>query len=181
MKERVLFVRPAAGAPERWVDPVRRALQTTEPDLPFADVRVMRTLLDHEVRPWRLGATMFGVFGALALVLTALGLYSVIAFAVVQRTHEMGIRVALGAGRASIVRLVVRQGVVAALVGSVIGVAVAAGAARFVASLLFHESPRDPAVFVSVGAVLLAVAVLASAVPAWRASRVDPMVALRAD
>src|SRR5438067_9315195 len=88
MQDRILFMRPASGEPARWVEPLRRILQTTAPNLPFADVRPMQTMVDDETRPWRLGATMFGAFGALALLLTVLGLYSVIAHAVAQRTHE---------------------------------------------------------------------------------------------
>ena len=181
MSARVLLVRMTGDEPERMIEPLRRAMQSAAPNLPFADVRVMRSLLDRQVRPWKLGATMFGVFGALALVLTALGLYSVIAFAVVQRTHEMGVRIALGARPGEIRSLVVTQGVAIAVIGVALGAAFALLAGSVVEPLLFHESPYDPLVFAVVGVVLVGVAALASLVPATRASHVDPVVAMRAD
>jgi putative ABC transport system permease protein len=181
MSARVLLVRLTGDEPERMIEPLRRAMQSAAPNLPFADVRVMRSLLDRQVRPWKLGATMFGVFGALALVLTALGLYSVIAFAVVQRTHEMGVRIALGARPGEIRSLVVTQGVAIAVIGVALGAAFALLAGSVVEPLLFHESPYDPLVFAVVGVVLVGVSALASIVPAARASHVDPVVAMRAD
>jgi ABC-type antimicrobial peptide transport system permease subunit len=135
----------------------------------------------REIRPWRLGATMFTVFGGLALVLASVGLYGVIAFNVVQRLHELGVRVALGARTTDIIRLVLAEGVRVVLVGIVLGVGIALLTGRYVSSLLFHVSPRDPWVLGAVGAALLVVAVGASLVPALRASRVDPNLALRAD
>jgi putative ABC transport system permease protein len=124
---------------------------------------------------------LFTVFGLLALVLAAIGLYSVIAYNVAQRTHEMGVRVALGAGMRDLVRLVLTEGVVLAGAGVALGTAIALIVGRWVAPLLFEESPRDPAVFVCVAATLLAVALLASLAPARRAGRVDPMQALRSE
>jgi hypothetical protein len=181
MTDRILFIRPVDGAPDRWVEQLRRTLQTSAPKLPFADVRPMHTLLDGELRPWRLGATMFAVFGALALVLTALGLYSVVAYSVDQRTHEFGVRVALGADTQHVVGIVVRQGLGIAVAGAVLGTAIAIAAGRFVEPLLFQVSPRDPVTFAVVAMVLVLVAVVASAVPARRAAKVPPVIALKAD
>ena len=181
MRNRILFIRPVAGDPAHWVEPLRRILQTAAPNLPFADVRPMNMLLDREIRPWRLGATMFAVFGVLALVLTALGLYSVVAYGVAQRTHELGVRIALGAGQGSILRLIVRHGVALAITGTLLGIAIALASGRLVAPLLFEVSSHDAVTFVAVALVLVAVSILASVVPAMRASRVDPVVALRAD
>ena len=181
MRNRILFIRPAGGDPSHWVEPLRRILQTAAPSLPYADVRPMNTLLAREMRPWRLGATMFAVFGALALVLTALGLYSVVAYGVAQRTHELGVRIALGAGQSSILRLIVRRGVALAITGTLIGMAIAFASGRLVAPLLFEVSAHDAFTFVVVAVVLVAVSILASVVPAVRASRVDPVVALRAE
>ena len=139
------------------------------------EVRVER------LRPWRLGATMFSVFGTVALLLAAVGLYGVIAFNVAQRAHELGVRIALGAQTHDILRLVVGDGVRVTAVGIALGGAAALGVGRFVAPLLFHVSPRDPATLATVAIVLLGVAVAASGIPAWRASRVDPTAALRSD
>ena len=124
---------------------------------------------------------MFLVFGALALVLAAVGLYSVIAYSVAQRTQEIGVRIALGAGVADVVRLVLGQGVRFAVVGIVLGGAIALWASKWVGPLLFSVSPKDPTVYGIVAVVLLTSAVLASAIPAVRASKVDPNVALRAE
>jgi ABC-type antimicrobial peptide transport system permease subunit len=122
---------------------------------------------------------MFLAFGALALALAALGLYSVVAYDVAQRRHEMGVRVALGAQRSDITLLVVRQALGFVVTGVVLGGALALVSGRWMGALLFHESPRDPLVFGVVGTVLVVVAVAASAIPARRAARVDPNIALR--
>jgi len=124
---------------------------------------------------------MFSVFGVLALLVAAVGLYSVIAYNVVQRTHELGVRVALGAQSPDVVRLVLGEGARVSLAGVVIGLIAAGTGARYVGPLLFGVSPRDPVVFAGVALSLMAVALLASLLPAWRAARVDPSVALRAD
>jgi ABC-type antimicrobial peptide transport system permease subunit len=133
------------------------------------------------MRPWQLGATVFTAFGALALVLAALGLYGVIAYDVTQRTREMGIRIALGARATDVLRLVVLQGVRVAAVGVGAGMVIALLAGRWVGPLLFDTGPRDPLVLATVSATLLAVATAASLIPAWRATRVAPGVALRAE
>jgi len=181
MGDRYLFVRSTDGNLTRWVEPVRRTLQTAAPNLPFADVRPMESLYDWQIQPWRLGATMFGAFGALALLLTVLGLYSVIAYAVAQRTHEFGVRIALGADGARIMGQVVRHGLVLSLSGAALGIIVALGAGRFVEPLLFHTSPHDPVTFSVVAVVLILASIVASLLPARRAASVDPVVALRAE
>ena len=124
---------------------------------------------------------MFAAFGALALALAAIGLYSVIAYNVAQRMHEMGVRVALGAQGADVVRLVVREGVVTVLPGVALGTIVALAGGRWVAPLLFQVSPKDPPVLIGVIAMLIVVAISASWIPATRAAHVDPQEALRAD
>ena len=175
-----LFVRtrgPAVAAAET----VRRRLQALMPGVSYVTVTPLSEVLGNRTRSWRLGATMFTVFGALALALAAIGLYSVIAYSVAQRTQELGVRVALGAQARDVVRLILREGMKLAVVGVVIGGATALVVVRWVKPLLFQVSPRDPLVFGSVALVLLAVAALASLIPARRASRVDPIVALRTD
>jgi ABC-type antimicrobial peptide transport system permease subunit len=124
---------------------------------------------------------MFVAFGVLALVLAAVGLYSVIAYNVTQRQHELGVRVALGASGPDVVRLVVTDGLRVVGVGVAAGLLVALWAGKFVEPLLFRVSPRDPSVFVLVATTLIGVAVAASWMPARRASRVDPNVVLRSD
>jgi predicted permease len=174
----VIRVRGDVGAAK---ERIRSVLQPLAPGAAYVDVVSLQSFIDPEIRPWRLGATMFGAFGALALLLSAVGLYSVIAYNVAQRTHELGVRVALGARTGDVVRLVLGEGVRVAVVGVTLGLLVALWAGRYVAALLFQISPRDPAVLGVVSVALLAVAVAASLVPAWRASRVDPNLALRSE
>jgi ABC-type antimicrobial peptide transport system permease subunit len=175
-----LFVRTRGDA-ERMRETVRRELQQLMPGDAFITVRPMLEILDPVLRSWRLGATLFVAFGALALALATIGLYSVIAYHVAQRTHELGLRVALGAQSRDVRRLVVGQGLRLAVAGVVLGAGVALWAGRFIQPLLFGESARDPVVFVVVALVLLATATLASLLPAVRATRIDPLMALRGE
>jgi putative ABC transport system permease protein len=175
-----LFVRPA-GDPQSLVGPLRRVLQSAVPNLPYVSVEPFRDQVSPQTRSWRLGATMFAAFGLLALVLAAVGLYGVLAYDVSQRTHEMGVRLALGAQGRDVSRLVVWQGLRVVVVGGAIGFGIALATGRFVAPLLFRTSPREPVVFGIVGVVVLVVALVATLIPAWRAGRVDPVVALRAE
>jgi ABC-type antimicrobial peptide transport system permease subunit len=124
---------------------------------------------------------MFAIFGGLALVLATIGLYSVIAYSVTQRAHEMGVRVALGARSRDVVALIASEGLRVVVPGVAIGTLGALGAGRWIAPLLFDVSPKDPTVYAGVVSTLIAVALAASWVPAMRASRVDPSTALRAD
>jgi predicted permease len=144
-------------------------------------VRSMSELLAPELRPYRLGATLFAAAGLLALLVAAVGVYSTVAYTLSQRTHEMGVRVALGARGADIVRLVVGEGLRVVLFGIAIGTVVALALGRVVASMLYNTSPRDPVVLTTVVLTLLVVAVVACLVPAWRATRADPITALRAE
>jgi predicted permease len=175
-----LFVR-TAGARGRRAAEVRQRLQREMPGTSFVTITPLGDIVDAKMRSWIVGTKVFMGFGALALVLAAVGLYSVIAYNVLQRIHELGVRLALGAPRAGIVRLVVMDGVGVALAGIAIGTIVAASAGRWIGPLLFRQSPRDPMVFALVGVVLVAVAVVASGIPAVRAARVDPKTALLAD
>jgi ABC-type antimicrobial peptide transport system permease subunit len=138
-------------------------------------------LVAPQQRSWEFGAKMFVAFAVLALVLAAIGLYSVIAYAVAQRTRELGVRIALGASVGAVLRLIVGQGVVFAFAGIAVGSGVALLAARWVQPLLFGTPARDPAVFVGVAAILLCVAFAATLRPALRATRVDPTITLRAE
>lgn len=181
MSSRVLFVRPTEGEPSHLVAPVQRAMESTAAGLPYADVRPMQSLLEPQLRPWKLGATMFAIFGGVALALAAVGLYGVIAYGVAQRTHEVGLRVALGAQRAEVVALVVGQAVRVTVAGLVLGLALTWIGVRWVEPLLYGVSGHDPVTLGIVCAALLGVALAASAVPARRAAAVDPVTALRAE
>ncbi len=169
------------GDPAQTGDGVRRALQTLMPGEAYVTVRPMRDLIGDQRRSWRLGAAMFIAFGGLALVVAAVGLYAVMGYDVTQRTHEMGVRIALGAQPGDLVRFVVGQGVRFALLGIGLGSALALFGARWIEPLLFQQSATDPTVFVGVAMLLVAVALLASSIPARRATQADPNRALRTD
>ena len=175
-----LFVR-ARGDAGAVKETVRRRLQREMPGASYVTITPFSEIIGSQKRSWKLGATMFAAFGALALVLAAVGLYSVIAYNVAQRTHELGVRRALGAQAADVVRLVVTDGLRLAGVGVAVGAGLALWAAKWVRPLLFDVSPRDPAVYAIVAVTLILVAVAASWIPAMRASRVDANVALRAE
>lgn len=175
---RALFVR-VQGEAAAALPMVRRALQQMSPELDAVQVETVRSLIEPELRPWRLGATMFGLFGVLALVVAALGMYSVVAYDVTQRRHEIGVRMAMGARAAQVWRLVLRDGARPVLLGIGIGAALALAAAPRLAPLLFETSPREPGVYAGVALVLLAAALVATVAPARRATRIDPVAALR--
>ena len=176
----ILFLRTRGDA-AHVVESIRRQLQPFMPGDAYVTVTPMRDVVSPRIASWEVGSTMFLAFGGLALLLAAVGLYSVMAYEVAQRQQELGVRIALGAGRGEVLRLVVGDGLRFALAGLACGTAVALFAGRWIRPMLFHESPGDPAVFAVVTGTLLAVAALASVIPALRAARVDPNVALRAD
>lgn len=161
------------------VGTLRSALGGLDPAVLWLQAEPLAARLDPQLRPWRLGASVIGGFGGLALLIAAVGLYSLIAHQVASRAHELGVRQALGARGAELVLLVLRRGLGLAGVGVALGVVLAAAAAPRLRALLFHTSPHDPLVFVSVVASLLGAAVVACIVPARRALTVDPAVALR--
>ena len=170
-----------SGPADQLSEAVRRAVQRVMPGTSYVTVTAMSELLGGARRQWQLGATMFSIFGILAVLVAAVGLYSVVAYGVAQRSHELGVRVALGAQAPDVVRLVLGEALRVALVAAAIGTAAAAFAAKWIAPLLFDTSPRDPVILASVACGLLAIAAIASLGPALRAARVDPNVALRAD
>ena len=172
----VIRARGPAGLVEGQV---QHALQVAEPDLPYVRVQTLTERIAPQWRSWRLGATMLTVFGLLALVIASLGLYGVTAYGVTQRTQEIGVRIALGAGRRDVVGLAVAQALRATGIGALVGVLLALALGRAVASLLFGIKPADPASVMGAVVVLLAVAALAAYVPARRAAAIDPMEALR--
>ncbi|HYV95951.1 MAG TPA: ABC transporter permease [Gemmatimonadaceae bacterium] len=175
-----VFVR-VRGRGEAQLENIRRALQAIMPGASYVNVTSLSSIVAPQIKSFRLGATMFVVFGALALGLAAVGLYSVIAYGVTQRQHELGVRVALGARRDQIVSLILRQGMTLGVAGVALGAAAALVAAKSIRPLLFDVSPFDPLVYSGVVGVLLATALAACVLPARRAARVDPNVALRSD
>jgi putative ABC transport system permease protein len=180
MSTGMLVVR-VAGDANHFAEPVRRTLQKLMPGTSYVTVQRFATVIDPAMRSWSVGATIFVAFGTLALVLAALGLYSVIAYTVAQRRREIGVRIALGASSANVVGLVVRGGMRLIVVGIASGALAALLAGQGVSTLLFQETPNDPTVYLGVATVLLFVSVLATALPALAASRVDPNLCLRTD
>jgi predicted permease len=181
MSQRILLVR--AGTPDvaSLMEPLRRAVQVAAVNLPYVDVRPMAQLLDDELRPWRLGASMFGAFGMIAALLTCLGIYGVVSYTAAQRTHEMGVRMALGARAPDVLLAVAGDGMHVSLRGAALGVVLALLLQGLVEPLLFGVSAFDPVVLGGVAGLLALVAALGSVVPAWRATRVDPVLALRSE
>ena len=170
-----------AGDASSYAEAMRRGLQPLMPGASYLTAIPLRDAVDPQMRSWRLGATMFTAFGALALVLAAIGLYGVVSHSVTQRRREIGVRLALGARPPQVIALVLRGGLQLVVVGVVLGGAIAAWAGRWIGNLLFNESATDPVVYVGVAAILVLVATMASLVPALAASRVDPAVTLRSD
>jgi putative ABC transport system permease protein len=167
--------------PPTLMSGLRGAVAGVDPNLPIADVRTMDDVVAATMSAPRFTGMLLAAFAALALVLSAIGIYGVLSYLVSRRTREIGIRVAIGAGRAQVLRLVLGSGLTLAFAGVAIGLGVAAAASRVMASLLHGVSPGDPATFLAVGILLPLVALVASAVPAWRATRVDPIVALKTE
>jgi putative ABC transport system permease protein len=158
---------------------VRSIIHSIDPDQPLGEVRTMQNLMSESVAPQRLTMLISGLIAALALLLAMVGLYGVIAYSVAQRSHEFGIRMALGAGQLDILKMVVSQGMRVTAFGLAIGLAGAWAVTRLLRTILFAVEPTDPPVFALVLLVLIAVSLLASYWPARRATKVDPLVALR--
>ena len=165
--------------PQSITAAVQREVRSLDKDLPLINVRTLDEYVSTSVERPRFNTLLLGIFAAVALILTAVGLYGVLAYTVAQRTHEIGIRMALGAQTRNVLRLVIGQGMLLALIGIGTGLAVAWMVTRLLASLLYGISARDPVTFAGVALLLSAVALLACYIPARRATRVDPVIALR--
>ena len=159
--------------------PIQRIVAQMDRDLPVSDVLTMDQVMGRNTVDASFDATLLLVFAALSLLLAAVGLFGVLSYIVAQRTSEIGIRIALGAQREQVLRLMLLDGLWPALFGLGLGLAASAALARQIRSMLYGTQPLDPAVFVAVATLLVLVAVLACMVSAWRASRLDPMQALR--
>jgi putative ABC transport system permease protein len=158
---------------------MRAAIGQVDPQVPIFGTGSLETLLSGNRAPRRLASTLLATFAGLALLLAAVGIYGVISYNVAQRTQEIGIRIALGAERRQIVRMVLGQGTTMAILGIGIGLVVALGLTRLISAMLFQVSATDPPTFSIVPALLLIVALAAAYLPARRAMRVEPMTALR--
>ncbi len=175
-----LIVR-TSGDPHQLIPQVRKTLAGLAPNLPYIDVHALADVLDPQFKPYRIGAVLFTLFGIVALALAAVGLYGVVSYVVAQRSREAGIRLALGAHATDVIALMLKQGVMPAVAGGVLGLVGAFIVTRFISSQLFGVSPADPLTFVSVAILLTLVSVLACYLPARRAARVDPVTTLRSE
>jgi putative ABC transport system permease protein len=171
----------SAGDPASVAASVRAVVRRLDPNLPVADVRTMDDVVGAALSTPRFTSMLLSTFAALALVLSAIGTYGVLSYIVSRRTREIGIRVAIGAGRGQVLTMVMSGGVSLALMGIGAGLVMALGMTRVLRGLLYGVTPLDPPTFAAVAVGLTAVAALASALPAWRASRVDPVIALKSE
>jgi putative ABC transport system permease protein len=168
-------------APETVANAIREAVRSLDPEQPVHDVNTLRAILDDDVSGSLAMTKVLGALGLVAFILAALGVYGVMAYSVAQRRQELGIRMALGAQRRNVLSLVFRRGVLITGSGIGIGLLMALGVTRMLSFFLFGVSPFDPVAFISVPLMLSLTGMVASALPALRAARVDPLVALRAE
>jgi putative ABC transport system permease protein len=175
----VFVVARTSGDPLSVAGPIRNEIRQLDSSLPVANIRPMSEVVATALATPRLTGFLLGAFAAIALTLAAVGIYGVLSYLVARRTHEFGIRQAIGANRAHVLVMVLRQGVTLALVGIVVGLVGAFAVTRLMQSLLYDVAPTDPATFVAVPLALVLVAIVASYIPAWRATRVSPVTALR--
>jgi len=177
----VYFVVRSSVEPNSLLTAVQREIRAIDPELPIYKAGTMEKLITSSLQEQRFNALLLGFFAALALVMAAVGLYGVMAYSVAQRTHELGIRMALGAQAGDVLRLVISQGMKLTLLGVAVGLVAALALTRLMAGLLFGVTPTDPATFALIGLLLMGVALLACYIPARRATKVDPMIALRCE
>jgi ABC-type antimicrobial peptide transport system permease subunit len=170
-----------AGEPNSVTRSIAAAVNSIDPDLPLAGVKTMDQILNESLAVDRFGMVLYGTFAVLALLLAAVGIYGVMAFAVAQRTHEFGLRMALGAGRAQVLAVVLKEGVTLASIGVLLGLCGACLVGRAMQSNLYEVGAIDASAFSAVALLLFAVALVACWIPARRATKVDPMVALRSE
>jgi predicted permease len=177
----VILVMRTASDPLATSIPVQKKIAELDPELPVSDVLTMQQIIEGSLGNASLSASLVLAFAVLSLMLASIGLYGILSYLTTQRTGEIGLRLALGAQREQVVRLMLGDGLRPALYGLVLGLAVSAGAVRLIQSMLYGTQPLDPAIFAAVAATLLVVSAIACLVPAWRASRIDPMQALRTE
>jgi putative ABC transport system permease protein len=175
------IVMRTAGDPTAYVEQARAAIAAIDPTQPIYDVKSMAQILVEDLRQSVVLIGIIGIFALVALALAALGIYGVVAHAVAQRTHEIGVRMALGAAVGDVIRLVVRQGLVPVVAGLLIGMAAGVAVSQVMRGVLYGVTPGDPITYATAAIVLTAVALLACVAPARRATRVDPIMAIRAE
>jgi putative ABC transport system permease protein len=168
----------SAQNPNALIPAIRREVQAFDPEQPIANVRTLEAVASESIAPRRMSVVLLGAFAAIALLLAGVGIYGVISYLVVQRTHEIGVRMALGAQRRDVLRLVVGHALKLVGIGTLIGLVLAFLSTRTLSALLYSVGAFDAATFVFVTITLAAVALLASYIPALRATRADPMIAL---
>ena len=171
----------ASGDPNNLSLPIQKEMRSLDGDLPAITVKTMDEVASLQTAQTRFGFTLIALFGGLAVVLASMGLYGVLAYSIGQRTNELGVRIALGASTPNIARMVIWQGMKPAAAGVIAGLLLGAGTTRLIQSMLFDVKPNDVPVMIAVSALLSAVALAACFIPAWRATRIDPVVALRAE
>lgn len=175
----MVLVAKTSSDPRTYAGAVRREVSVLDKDLPVSNIKFMDEIIAKSVAQPRVYALLLGVFAGLALVLAAIGIYGVMAYSVTLRTHEVGIRMALGAQRFDVLKLIIKQGMMLALAGVIIGLIIAFALSRVLASQLYGVSSTDPVTFATISLLLILVALIACYIPALRATRVDPMIAVR--
>lgn len=176
----ILFVRTVVH-PSQLASPIRDVVAGIDRDQPVTNIKTMTDVVADTVAPRKFNMLLFGLFAAIAMLLAALGIYGVMAYSVAERTQEIGIRMALGAQKSNVLRLVIRNGVMLTLIGVAVGLALALALTRLMTTLLFGITPNDVTTFAAVSVFLILIALLACYIPARRATKVDPLVALRYD
>ena len=177
----MLVVIRASSDPRQLVGALRNQVRRLDPSLAVADIRLMDQVADESIATPRLSFFLVGLFAGLAIVLAAIGTYGVISYSVSQRIPEFGLRIALGAPQHDVLRLVLVQAAQLAITGAVVGVIVALGLARVLQSLMYNVSPADPLTFTAVGLGVIAISLVACYLPARKATKASPMIALRAE
>jgi putative ABC transport system permease protein len=178
LQDMTILVRTQSD-PLTLVPALRKAVLSIDPNQPLSDIKTLEQIVSDSIAQPRLNMILMGLFGALALILAAVGLYGLMSYAVTQRTQEMGIRMALGAQITDVLKLVLKQGMMLAFIGEAIGLCGAFVLTRLLQKMLFGVTPTDTTIFVAVVGVLTTIALLACYLPARRATKVDPLVALR--
>lgn len=168
-----------ASDPLAFSAPLQKQIAALDPEMPVPDVFTLQQIIERSLGNASLSASLVLAFAILSLMLASVGLYGVLSYLTTQRTGEIGVRIAQGAQREQVMRLMLGDGMRPALYGLALGLAASAGAVRLVESMLYETQPLDPAIFTAVATTLLAVAALACLIPAWKASRINPMQALR--
>jgi putative ABC transport system permease protein len=179
--QRLILVVRAVSDPLAFSVPIQKQIAELDPQLPVSDVLTMQQIIAQSLGNASLSANLVLAFAVLSLLLASVGLYGVLSYLTTQRTGEIGVRMALGARPRQVLRLMLGDGLRPALYGLVLGLAISVGAVRLIQSMLYGTRPLDPAIFAAVAATMLSVAALACLVPAWKASRLDPMQALRTE